>query len=185
MPGAEPLINPANHVFLGDESAIVIADCIEEAQLVSNYNPVEGKPQAFPTGLADFPIVTPDIFAGERPAPLQKTPHSTPDFSNFAGHWIVCGNMEGLLQLSIPMRAVTSRPLVILHPNPGQGSEWRKLLELPNVFFCRGSAMEVGSRPACLGSPLSLSVSPSLSLTLKTNPTPDPKLVWEWNLTLP
>lgn len=143
MPGAEPLINPANHVFLGDESAIVIADCIEEAQLVSNYNPVEGKPQAFPTGLADFPIVTPDIFAGERPAPLQKTPHSTPDFSNFAGHWIVCGNMEGLLQLSIPMRAVTSRPLVILHPNPGQGSEWRKLLELPNVFFCRGSAMEV------------------------------------------
>lgn len=55
----------------------------------------------------------------------------------------MCGNMEGLLQFVIPMRSLTSRPLVLLHPQPGEGWEWDQLMDTPNVFYCKGSAMEV------------------------------------------
>lgn len=147
-----PLINPSEYVITGGENAVVIADCVEEAQLVSTYIPV-GKIPGFSASkipgkpadskLNGYPVQSPDPFANQSPVPLRKTVNSPPSYSNFVDHWIILGNIEGILHLVLPLRASSERPVVVLHPHPGKGWEWDLLMSLPNVFYSRGSAMEV------------------------------------------
>merc|ERR1719409_2450483 len=91
IPGQAVMINASHYIIMGTESGVVIADCIEEAQLMSDHMPTSGRPAHPSSQLQDFPIVCPDPFLGERPQPTMGR-GGAKEFDSFQSHWIVCGN---------------------------------------------------------------------------------------------
>ena len=66
------------------------------------------------------------------------------------GHIIVCGGMDSLMQLLVPMRASTSKTIVLLNETKLPDHEWAHIRDhIGNVEFVVGSPLDADDLTRC------------------------------------
>jgi len=135
------LINPVGYMMTGVEQCSLIADDIAEARDFSLYKPSKKKRPSSEGLIGATSLGMQDDFRQRKTA--------VRDVSQLQGHIILCGKVQGLDSFLKPLRAITRQPVLMMHPEPPKGPEVLAMNTYSNVFYYKGSPLEVSDMRRC------------------------------------